>query len=143
MSYLSYLTDKDIEILRLRQHLRILQRKQPRPSRIARWEKLTLLLLANKLTGMTGSALPTRYQLGDPYTTFAATFDTVFTPEDVTIIRTPVRAPNMNAFADRWLRTVREECLDKVLILGERYRQRMLTTYLDHYTYTRGHQGID
>ncbi len=44
--------DKDIEILLLRQQLRILQRKQPRPPRISRWEKLTLLVLAGKLTRM-------------------------------------------------------------------------------------------
>jgi len=47
--------DKDVEILLLRQQLRILQRKQPRPPRISRWEKLTLLVLANKMTGMTSS----------------------------------------------------------------------------------------
>ena len=47
---------KDIEILLLRQQLRILQRKEPRPLRISRWEKLTLLVLADKLTGMTNSA---------------------------------------------------------------------------------------
>ena len=46
---------KDVEILLLRQQLRILQRKQPRPPRISRWEKLTLLVLANKMTGMTSS----------------------------------------------------------------------------------------
>ncbi len=44
---------KDVEILLLRQQLRSLQRKQPRPPRISRWEKLTLLVLANKMTGMT------------------------------------------------------------------------------------------
>jgi hypothetical protein len=48
--------DKDIEILLLRQHLRILQRKQPQPPRISRWEKLTLLVLAGKLTTLTTSA---------------------------------------------------------------------------------------
>jgi len=45
--------DKDLEILLLRQQLRILQRKQPRAPRISRWEKLTLVILASKLTGMT------------------------------------------------------------------------------------------
>lgn len=48
--------DKDVEILLLRQQLRILQRKQPRPPRISRWEKLTLVVLARKLTGLTTSA---------------------------------------------------------------------------------------
>ena len=48
--------DKDVEIVLLRQQLRILQRKQPRPPRISCWEKLSLLVLASKLTGMTNSA---------------------------------------------------------------------------------------
>ncbi len=306
--------DKDIEILLLRQQLRILQRKQPRTPRISRWEKLTLLILANKLTGMTSSTRvrlgqvvllvkpdtllkwhrdlvrrkwtftkkaplgrppinpdlealilrlakenptwgygklegelgklgfdvgrstirdllkrrrvppapergkqgsgwrtflrhykeeivacdfftvetawlktvyvlffielgsrrvhvagctssptsawvtqqarqfswtiqdgggPIHFLIHDRDTMFATTFDTVFTSEDVTIIRTPVRAPNANAFAERWVRSVREECLDKILILGEGHLHRVLTEYVCYYNSARPHQGIN
>jgi transposase InsO family protein len=53
-----------------------------------------------------------------------------------------VRAPNANAFAERWVRSVREECLDRILILNERHLRRVLTTYVGYYNYARPHQGI-
>jgi transposase InsO family protein len=87
--------------------------------------------------------LPVRFLIHDRDTKFAAAFDAVFTSEDVTIIRTPVRAPNANAFAERWVRSIREECLDRLLILNERHLHRVLTTYIDYYNHARPHQGID
>ncbi|HSH81884.1 MAG TPA: integrase core domain-containing protein [Herpetosiphonaceae bacterium] len=86
--------------------------------------------------------LPLRFLIHDRDTTFPAAFDTVFTSENVTIIRTPVRAPNANAFAERWIRSVREECLDKLVILDERHLRRVLTAYIDYYNCARPHQGI-
>ncbi len=87
--------------------------------------------------------VPARFLIHDRDTKFPAAFDTVFTSEHVTIIRTPVRAPNANAVAERWIRSAREECLDKVLILGEGHLHRVLTTYLDYYNHVRPHQGIE
>lgn len=76
-------------------------------------------------------------------TKFQAAFDAVFTSEDITIIHTPVRAPNTNAFAERWIHSARAECLDKILILGEWHLHRLLMAYVDYYNYARLHQGID
>jgi transposase InsO family protein len=83
-----------------------------------------------------------RFLIHDRDAKFPAAFDTVFTSQDVTIIRTPVRAPNANAVAERWVRSVREECLDKLLILGERHLKRVLTAYVAYYNHARPHQGI-
>ena len=83
-----------------------------------------------------------RFLIHDRDSKFPAAFDRVFTSEDVTIIRTPVRAPNANAFAERWVRSIREECLDKILILGERHLRRVLTEYVNYYNHARPHQGI-
>ena len=88
-------------------------------------------------------ALPVRFLIHDRDTTFPVAFDTIFTSEDVGIIRTPVRAPNANAFAERWVRSVREECLDRILILGEGHLDRVLTAYVDYSNDARPHQGID
>ena len=84
-----------------------------------------------------------RFLIHDRDTKFAAAFDTVFTSEDITIIRTPLQAPNANAFAERWIRSAREECLDKILILNERHLWRVLTVYADYYNHARPHQGLE
>ena len=84
-----------------------------------------------------------RFLIHDRDAKFPAAFDTMFISENVKIICTPVRAPNANAFAERWIRSVREECLDKVLLLGERHLHHVLTVYLEYYNHARPHQGID
>jgi len=89
------------------------------------------------------SSLPVRFLIHDRDTKFPVAFDTVFRSEDVTIIRTPVRAPNANAFAERWVRSVREECLDRIVIIGEGHLRRVLTAYVEYYNQARPHQGID
>ncbi len=81
--------------------------------------------------------VPARFLIHDRDSTFPAAFDAVFMSEEVTIIRTPVQAPNANAFAERWIRSVREECLDRILIFGEGHLARMLTAYLDYYNHAR------
>lgn len=59
------------------------------------------------------------------------------------VIRTPYHAPNANAFAERWIRTIREECLDHILILNEVYLRNVLREYVeDYYNSARPHQGI-
>jgi putative transposase len=66
----------------------------------------------------------------------------VFTSEQITIIRTPVRAPRANAIAERWVGTVRRECTDRILILGHRHLTAVLTTYLTHYNTHRPHRAL-
>ncbi len=88
-------------------------------------------------------ALPVRFLSHDRDPKFPAAFDTVFTAEEVRIIRTPVRAPNANAVAARWTRSVSEECLDKSLILSEGHLARVVTAYVDDFNHARPHQGID
>jgi len=88
-------------------------------------------------------SLPVRFLIHDRDSKLSAAFDTVFLSAEVTIIRTPVQGPNANAVAERWIRSVREECLDKLLILGVRHLHRVLSVYVDYYNHARPHQGID
>ena len=53
----------------------------------------------------------------------------------------PSRSPNLNAYAERWVRSVKEECLSKVILLGERSLRRALSEYVEHYHAERNHQG--
>lgn len=66
-----------------------------------------------------------------------------FETEGATVIPTPVRAPKANAFAERWVRTVRSEILDWTLVLGRRHLDHLLARYAEHYNSHRPHRGIE
>jgi transposase InsO family protein len=84
-----------------------------------------------------------RFLLHDRDAKFSASFDAVVASEGIKIILTPYRSPNANAVAERWVRSVREECLDHVLIINERHLDRVLTEYSQYYNQARPHQGIE
>jgi putative transposase len=85
---------------------------------------------------------PVRLLLHDRDAKFPAVFDGILRSEGIAVIRTPIRAPRANAFAERWVRTIRSECLDWLLILSWRHLQRVLKTYVDHYNRQRPHRGL-
>ena len=70
-------------------------------------------------------------------------FDDVFQSRHIHVIHTPIEAPNANSFAERWVRSAREECLDHVLILNERHLRRVLQTYIEYYNTRRPHQSLE
>ncbi len=88
-------------------------------------------------------AVPMRFLIHDRDAKFPAAFRTVFRAENVTSIRTPYQAPKANAFAERWVRSVREECLDHLLIVNERHLHRVLTEYTAYFNHARPHQGVN
>jgi transposase InsO family protein len=88
-------------------------------------------------------AKPLRFLIHDNDSSFCPAFDTVFESEGFHVIPTPVRAPNANAFSERWVRTVREECLDYILIFNAAHLRRVVIEFVDYYNTARPHQGID
>jgi putative transposase len=69
-----------------------------------------------------GEEQPFRFLIHDRDAKFSHAFDEVFRSEGIKVIRTPVQAPNANAYAERWVRTLRADCLDRILILGRRLK---------------------
>jgi putative transposase len=96
----------------------------------------------NLLMGLGDRADQFRFLIRDRDSKFTATFDAVFAGADIRIIRTPVRAPRANAIAERWIGTLRRECLDHLLITGPRHLAGVLQEYTDHYNSHRPHRTL-
>jgi putative transposase len=84
-----------------------------------------------------------KFLIRDRDTKFTANFDEVFASEGIRVIKTPVRSPRANAHAERWVRTVRTECLDWILVLGRRHLNAVLRQYVRHYNQRRPHRGLN
>jgi putative transposase len=96
----------------------------------------------NLAWSLTERASPLRFLIHDRDSKLTDAFDEVFRTEGISIIRTPVKAPKANAFAERFVGTVRRECLDWVLIFGRRQLERTLRIYVEHYNGHRPHRGL-
>jgi len=79
--------------------------------------------------------------LRDRDTKFTTSFDTVFAAVGTEVTRTPAQAPRANAFAERWVRTVRQDCLDHILVVSRQHLESVLSDYLRHYNQARPHGG--
>ena len=83
-----------------------------------------------------------RFVVRDRDAKFCRGFDDVFRAEGAEVLVTPVQAPNANAYAERWIRTVRAECLDWLLIVGRSHLEQVLRVYVQHYNGHRPHRAL-
>jgi transposase InsO family protein len=83
-----------------------------------------------------------KFLLHDRDTKLCLDFDAVFRSEGMRIIRTPMPAPNANAHAERWVGTLRRDCLDRILILNRRHLDHVLRVSVDHYNLHRPHRSL-
>jgi putative transposase len=96
----------------------------------------------NVLMDLDDHARRFRFLIRDRDAKFTAAFDAVFSAAGIETVKIPPRAPRANAYAERWVRTVRAECLDWILIWNRRHLQQVLTGYLEHYNTGRPHRDI-
>jgi transposase InsO family protein len=85
---------------------------------------------------------PIRFLIRDRDQKFTDRFDDVFRSEGIEVVRTPFRAPQANGVAERFVRTVRSECFDWLLILNQEHLERVLQAFIDHYNGHRPHRAL-
>ncbi|MGH8960826.1 MAG: integrase core domain-containing protein, partial [Jatrophihabitantaceae bacterium] len=95
-----------------------------------------MMALGNRADGF-------QFLVRDRDTKFTAGFDAVFAAANIEVLRSPPRAPKGNAYAERWVSTIRRECLDQMLIFSERQLVRVLAEYERHYNTHRPHRALD
>ena len=83
-----------------------------------------------------------RFILHDRDGKFSEAFDALAEANGTKIIKLPARSPNLNAYAERWVRSVREECLDQIMVLSERHLRYVRKAYVEYFTKRRPHQGL-
>jgi putative transposase len=86
---------------------------------------------------------PVRFLVRDRDSKFARGFDEVFRSEGMRVIRTPVRAPRAKAHAERWVGSLRRECLDRLLILGRHHLEQVVRAYIKHHNEHRPHRSLE
>ena len=84
-----------------------------------------------------------RFLIHDRDRKFPRAFDALLATENIRVIRTPVQAPNANAYMERWVGSVRRDCLDRVPIVGRRQLEHVLRVYVRHYNRERPHRALD
>ena len=96
----------------------------------------------NATDGIDGFLLGQRYLITDRDPRFTQGFRAILKTAGVEVIRTPPRSPNLNAYAERFVRSIKEECLDRMIFFSERQLRFAVKQFVEHYHLKRNHQGI-
>ena len=99
--------------------------------------------VAQQLREATPFGTAPRFLIRDNDRKYGVAFARVAAGSQITVLRTPIRAPRANAVCERFLGSVRRECLDHILVLGEGHLRRILAAYVTHYNRARPHQGLE
>ena len=100
-------------------------------------------LARNATDGVNGFLRNTHYPIVDREPLYTSAFAKTLQATKCTLLRLPARSPNRNAFAERFILSIKSECIDRVVPLGEQHLRQLIVEYLAHYHRERHHQGLD
>src|SRR4051794_350758 len=104
-------------------------------------EQWMVQMARNAVDDVDGALLPVRFALHDRDSKFCTSFRAMLRCGGVQALMLPARSPNLNAFAERWVRSIKSECLSKLILFGETSLRRTINEFLKHYHHERNHQG--
>ena len=110
------------------------------PEPDARWMQQIARNLTDGFDGVLNSC---KYLIHDRSTLYTEQFRALLLSAGVQCLRLPPRSPNLNAFAERFVRSIKEECLNRLILVGERSLRRAVSDYVEHYRGERNHQGLE
>ena len=99
--------------------------------------------IARNITGFDGELVNAKYLIHDRDTKYTAQFDAIIQSAGIHPIRLPPRSPNLDAYAERLVLSIKSECLNKIIFAGEKSLHRAIKSYIEHYHTERNHQGLD
>jgi putative transposase len=104
-------------------------------------EEWMVQMARRSVDAIDGTLLPIRFVLHDRDRKFCASFRDTLRSAGIQPLTLPARSPNLNAFAERWVRSIKNECLSKLILFGEASLRRAVTQFIQHYHFERPHQG--
>jgi putative transposase len=99
--------------------------------------------IARNVTGWEGELVGARYLIHDRDSKYTQSFDQILNTASIAVVKLPPHSPNLNAFAERFVKTIKTECVEQFVLFGESALQHVIREYLAHYHAERNHQGID
>ena len=98
--------------------------------------------VARNVTGNAGGLDNARYLIHDRDSKYTAHFDAILKSSGIKPVRLHARSPNLNAFAERFVRSIKSECVDRLVLFGEKSLRHVVGEYISHYHAERNHQGL-
>ncbi|MCJ8329059.1 MAG: transposase [Lentisphaeria bacterium] len=98
---------------------------------------------ARNLTGFDGDLSQAKYLIHDRDSKYSKDFAQIMQSAGIETIKLPPRSPNLNAYAERFVRSIKDECLSKFIPIGEKFLRHIIKEYIEHYHHERNHQGDD
>jgi hypothetical protein len=117
-------------------------RKTGRPSKPREIRNLVLRMARNLTDPEDGFLRGKRFVIHDRDPLYTKAFDAALKASGIESVRLPARSPNLDAYAERFVRSIRSECLDRLILVGQASLYRALEAYLEHYRLERNHQGL-